>query len=181
MLLLPIQRPSRKSTPQCPPFVQPYIDTVIQWLDASSDGWQAFESRYQERRLEECLAAIAAGEYPWSAYNNLHGEWRDRARLVLIERGYFPWEWVDECRRAWSMATAHQKSRSGVSTPSYEREAAQPCPRCGRRPDKLTWLYFFRTHKSSFIPFRSQRTKGWLTICDGYHLQVDYFDNPNYK
>lgn len=162
---------------------QPYLETVLQWLDYTtlvlrwptnaSDGWELFEIAYQDERLRKCLAVIAAGGYPgvWE-YVSLQGKWRNEARMAFIERGYFPWEQVNLCRARQGFPRKMFRLFGPKDIPQYpsdeDHEAALPCPHCNCPPDRLTWFYYF----DAGIGF----IRGWLTICESCHLQIDYFD-----
>jgi len=155
---------------------QHYLETVLQWLDyadrvlrwpnKASDGWGLFEIAYQDERLRECLERHAAGGFPWFIYSCLRGKWRNEARMAFVERGYLPWREVNSCRKHWWKWW--KKTPQGPSDAVHE--AALPCPRCNRPADQLTWLYY---REPVFLSFK----RGWLTICESCHLQVDYFDD----
>jgi len=52
------------------------------------------------------------------------------------------------------------------------QDAARRCPGCGHGAAALAWVYY---RSEAWTWHAGCGTGGWLTLCDGCDLQVDYF------
>lgn len=79
----------------------------------------------------------------------------------------FPWEDVSACRGY----SGKKKIPWSFGKKKYLVQA-KPCPRCGKKPDELYWIYF---ESPEFTWELLCGRAGWLTICDTCHYQVNFF------
>ena len=126
------------------------VRDIVDWLEAQPLSREEFEDRYEEKRLQACLAGIARGDLPWSDFIWLRGKRRDQARQAFIDRGYFPWHSVEINRQLEVSKVATEGDGPRLAPNNSDQDGtypdvstAMPCPKCATSPTELEWVYHY--------------------------------------
>ena len=80
----------------------------------------------------------------------------------------YPWEDVEAARKNRRL----QRKHSIADGQNSYIAVAKPCPQCGTAAGQLSWFYFDSPPKTwEDLCGRA----GWMTVCDGCHVQVNFF------
>ena len=88
---------------------------------------------------------------------------------------FFPWEDVEECLKIPAFThegrpTDPEEAESTFGRPEHGPHL-RPCPKCGKAPENLTWVYYI-SPMSTWFDLAGR--EGWLTVCWQCHKQVDF-------
>jgi len=114
----------------------------------------------QKRHIDTVIDWLQHGALPWPDYDAWRAEENRRLAVERMRTGYFPWEDVEACRSRVRDPGTRPVARAGA------------CPECETPGRDLTWIHF--SSPAWTWTLRCGR-EGWLTVCDGCHLQISFF------